>query len=209
MSRFRCLSICSFALCRFGKCMILWFGDFTPLSFDIIVICRFWYLTSFWICDPRFTYVYIFATLHFRYSWGRNLSEFDFCDFTCLLLSEFVFCECSNRHFGNIAIWWLLRFCGLKMQTWCIWLCESVLHDKTDRYRKVESAYQCWQSGVDSQTSFTEHPAFRTLATLIGRLHFTILLKWSRWFRQIFFPTAVGFGWLHPPKREYQENRRT
>ena len=130
MSRFRCLSICSFALCRFGKCMILWFGDFTPLSFDIIVICRFWYLTSFWICDPRFTYVYIFATLHFRYSWGRNLSEFDFCDFTCLLLSEFVFCECSNRHFGNIAIWWLLRFCGLELQTWCIWPCESVLHDK-------------------------------------------------------------------------------
>ena len=45
-------------------------------------------------------------------------------------------------------------------------------------------------------------PAFRTLATLIGRFDFTILFKWGRWFRQIFFPSTVGLGWLHPPKKE-------
>ena len=47
----------------------------------------------------------------------------------CFFQSLF-FCECSNRHFGNIAILWFLRFCGLELQAWCIWPCESVLHDK-------------------------------------------------------------------------------
>ena len=209
MSRFRFLSICSFALCRFGKCMIQRIGDFTALRIHIIVICRFWYLTSFWICDPRFTYVYIFATLHFRYSWCSNLSEFGFCDFTCLFLSDFallwIFEESFWQH-CDFVIFAFLRF-GIASVVYMTMRIRFAW--QTDRYRKVESAYQCWQSGVDSQTSFTEHAAFRTLATLIGPFHFTILLKWSRWFRQIFFPTAVGFGWLHPPKREYQENRRT
>ena len=44
-------------------------------------------------------------------------------------------------------------------------------------------------------------PAFRTLATLIGRFDFTILFKWSRWFRQIFFPSTVGFGRLGPQEK--------
>ena len=194
-----------YAVLAFVDLVNVWFGDL-----EILRLCD---LTLLWFVDFDIWRRSEFVTLGLHMFIFLRLCIFAIREVViyrnsisaisrvCFFQNLF-FCECSNRHFGNIAIWWLLRFCGLKMQTWCIWLCESVLHDKTDRYRKVESAYQCWQSGVDSQTSFTEHPAFRTLATLIGRLHFTILLKWSRWFRQIFFPTAVGFGWLHPPKKE-------
>ena len=130
MSRFRGLSICSFGLCRFGKCMIRRFGDFTALRFDIIVICRFGYFTPFWICDSRFTYFRVFATWHFPYSWNRNFSEFDVCDFTCLLLSDFAFLWSCEPSFWQHCDFVILLFSGLELQAWCIGPCESVLHDK-------------------------------------------------------------------------------
>ena len=201
MSRFRGLSICSFALCRFGKCMTRRCGDFTALRFDIIVICRFGYFTPFWTCDSRFTYFHTCATLHFRYSWCSNLSEFGFWDFTCLFLSDFALLWIFEESFWQHCDFMIFAFLRLGIANVVYMTMRIRFAWQTDRYRKVESAYQCWQSGVDSQTSFTEHPAFRTLATLIGRFHFTILLKWSRCFQQMFFPPLWVLDDCIPPKK--------
>ena len=51
-------------------------------------------------------------------------------------------------------------------------------------------------------------PAFRTQATLIGRVHFTIMFSVPASFRQIFWHTPVDFGVLHPHKKATYTKQR-
>ena len=51
-------------------------------------------------------------------------------------------------------------------------------------------------------------PTLRTLATLIDRIHFTIMFSVPASFRQIFWHTPVDFGVLHPHKKATYTNQR-
>ena len=71
-----------------------------------------------------------------------------------------------------------------------------------DHYRKVESAYQCWQSGVDSQTTFTAHLAFRTFRNIDRPTSLYDSVKMEPLIPADLFSHHCGFWMISSPKKE-------